>query len=155
MNDAATLLPGRVEELVVAHADETTCLPGGVQDLGGLRRVDRERLLQVDVRPLPQGLERDRAVRLGRGRDVQHVGPGGGQHVAQVIEHLRHPESRRRLTRQVEVPVADSHDLRLGDLADLLQVGVGDLAAPDEANSKLNRLHDTPTPTRRVASNSR
>jgi hypothetical protein len=60
---------------------------------------------------------------------------GLGQHHCQIVEGVADPEARGRLVSQIEVLVANRHDVGVRYSAQLQQVSIGNLTAPDDRHS--------------------
>ena len=78
---------------------------------------------------------------MRRGRDVNHIGARGSEHLLHIIKYLWHFEPGRRLNGQIALAVAYGHSFRLRQFADLAQMGVGDLSAADQGHAKFARCH--------------
>jgi hypothetical protein len=105
---------------------------GDVDEVARFEDVQREWLLDVDVHTCLQALQRDRMMGIRWCRHVNYVRSGLGQKDRQIVERVADPEARGRLMCQIEVLVANGHDVGLRYSAQLQQVSIGNLTAPDD-----------------------
>src|SRR5206468_6220538 len=130
------------ELVVVSHRElEAPLIREGNED-SGLLRVERERLLHIDVAsPLETG-PGDIEMAFRRRRDVNDVWSGVIQQVTQVAEIPLYREPLVELPRHQRFAVTDPDDLAATDSLDLRSVSIGDLTASDDGDSK----HAVPSP---------
>ena len=75
-------------------------------------------------------------MRVRRRRDVHHVRPCLLEQRRNGIVDARDLEPRGRLPREIDVAITDADRDGIRDLPELLQVGIGDLPAAYQSNTK-------------------
>src|SRR4051794_35450508 len=93
------------------NADETIGSIGCGEDLVGLDRISRERLLNVDVQARLECPNRDSLVRMRRRCDVQDIRPSCLDHTVQVVKNSGDSESRGSLPCQIGLLIAHAYNL--------------------------------------------
>ncbi len=92
-NSLAALDPRGIEQTVVADAHEAVTRRRHGEHPVGVRRVQCERLLDVDVRAGADRLFEEREVRFWRRRDVDHIRPDRRQHPFEVTVLAGHAKA--------------------------------------------------------------
>src|SRR2546425_4155310 len=105
----------------------------------GFLRVQRERLLHVHVTPMLQALPRDLEMALRRCGDVDDVGRGLDQELAEILEVSFDLEALRQLPRHQLFAVADADDVAPRNPPNLRGVRVGNPPASDDRHPKRHR----------------
>ena len=139
-DERAQRLGRRLEVVAVADADLLARPLGVLDERLGVGVAQRQRFLDEHVRAGVDHLLRELQVHLGRRGDVHHVRSLPGEHRVEVVVHAGDAPADGELLGHLHLAVAHGHELCDGlELADLLDVAVRDLAAPDDGDLQLHR----------------
>ena len=138
--------PRRIEQAVVSGADEPTSFGRHRQHFGSLLGIERERLLDVDVRARADGLLEEAAVRRRRRRNMDDVGPRAGEQSTEVGVPFRHRKTDGGLPGEIRAVVAHGHDCCEPAAPRGLQMSVRDLAASHDRHSNGRQANGSRAP---------
>src|SRR5262249_10598128 len=97
------------------------------------RIAERQRLLDIDVRPCVHRHARERPMRSGRRRNVHDVRLFDGEELLEIVVVIGYAVANGHLLRHQYFEIAHRYDARdLGHFLDFFDVAVGDLAAADD-----------------------
>ncbi|MFO1094107.1 MAG: hypothetical protein U0992_12465 [Planctomycetaceae bacterium] len=132
----AAFEPGGVEELVVSDADHSVGGAGGGDDFVRFVGVQGQRFLDIDMAAVFEEFDRESMMRMSGGRNVDDVRADFVEHALMIGVLRWDAEARGSLMCEVRVDVADGDHACAVGLGDLLQMGVGDLAAADQGDAQ-------------------
>ena len=132
----STFLPRWVEQLVVSHAHQELACFRRSDHFFRFAGIEGERFFDVDMRARREALQHKWSMALRRRRDMNDVWLRCRQHACDVVECHVDAEAYGGLAGELPVLIADRHNRHCGRPAELLKMGVGDLAATNQRNAQ-------------------